>query len=226
MIKNRGLLAAVILGLGLLDNRNLNANLMDISKKQFLNLERNSIINNSLSKDLQLQQIQGKYYSTLSPIKKVSSLRNTFETNNFYNDPNEVLIARLMLGEGEGTSDLEKIRIGYTAINRLNDNKKRYGKSLKEVILAPYQYTAFQNRKGLLKKPMRYNAQEFLQCLKLSDNLLKGKYEDPTGGATFYFNPKLVQKIPTWAKYLEKVEFYEKDGKTSPHYYYKENYGL
>ncbi len=227
MTKNKRLLTIGMLSLSLFLNGNINANIKEnevkkdyLPNKQIIN---NGLIkNNNLIKDLELKEINGRYYSVFSPIKKVKSLRYAFETDNFYEDSEEVLMARLMLGEGEGTSDLEKIRIGYTAINRTKDNKKRYGKTLKEVILKPYQFTAFQYRKRLLKRPMEYNPKEFLHCLELSENLLKGKYEDPTEGATFYFNPKLVRKIPSWAYYLEKIEIKEKDNEKSPHYYYRE----
>ncbi|NMB66547.1 cell wall hydrolase [Candidatus Woesearchaeota archaeon] len=226
MVKNKKLLATGILGLSLFLNGNVNANLKGNEEKVSYTTNKqitdNNLIKSNTIRDLELKEINGKYYSVLSPIKKVKSLKYAFETNNFYEDSEEVLMARLMLGEGEGTSDLEKIRIGYTAMNRVKDDKKRYGKTLKEVILKPYQFTAFEYRKRILKKPMRYNPEEFLHCLELSENLLKGKYEDPTDGATFYFNPKLVKRIPSWVDYLEKVEIKEKDNEKSPHYYYRE----
>lgn len=132
--------------------------------------------------------------------------KDGYKTNNFHNDSDVVILARMLLGEVEACSKIEKIAVAYTAINRANDGKKWSGESLKEAILLPYQYSAFNegiNKK--LKDPMSYNPKEFLENISLAREILAGKYSDPTEGATFYYNPSIIKKAPAWTKRAEEI---------------------
>jgi len=147
-------------------------------------------------------------------------VETNYQTRDFNSDPTYILLARMLLGEAEGCSKIEKIAIAYTAINRANDGKKWNGETLRESILMPRQYSCFNKdskKSRVLQNPLRYNAQEFLSCLKLSREILGNKYSDPTNGATHYYNPKLV-KTPYWAKKLIKIGKI----KDSHHIFYKE----
>ncbi len=189
--------------------------------KSYANLKKESYLNKNLpiSKkfDLGLYEKDGQYYSNLSPAKKAHSFRDVFKTDDFSKDFDEVLFARMLLGEGEGMSELGKIENGYVALNRLFDIKKRWGKTIKEVLLQPNQFSSFEERKKRLEDPLKYNPKEFLECLTLSRDLLKGKYKDPTEGATHFFNPYLI-KTPYWANHMDEI----KKINTGPHRYYKE----
>ena len=145
------------------------------------------------------------------PKIKLPKIKDTtdYKTSDFYQDSDEVLLARMLLGECEGCSPEEKIAVAYTSINRINDNKKWNGETLKEVILKPYQYSAFnEGINGKLKDPLRYNSEEFLKCLKLSEEILAGKYQDPLG-ATHYLNPNHPnlkgRPLPKWIEKLESL---------------------
>jgi UDP-N-acetylenolpyruvoylglucosamine reductase len=139
-----------------------------------------------------------------------------YKTSDFHKDSEQVLLARMLTGEADECSDIEKIAIAYTAINR-----KKWGMSLKEVILYPNAYSCFNpefDSSTFLKDPLRYDKTEFLNCLKISAEILDGKYKDPTKGATFYYNPNLVKK-PKWTRGLIKVGRI----KNSHHIFYKES---
>ena len=139
-----------------------------------------------------------------------------YRVTNFNEDSKEILLARMMLGETEDCSDIEKISVGYTAINRT-----KWGMSLKEVILYPKAYSCFNSRSKssvFLKKPLEYNKSEFLKCLKISRGILNGEYKDPTKGATFFYNPELIKK-PYWTKNLIRVGKI----KNSHHVFYRES---
>ena len=85
--------------------------------------------------------------------------------------------------------------------------KEGYGKTLKDVILSPYQYSCFNNgtkSSKFLKNPLKHDAKEFFISLIIAEGILHGKYKDPTNGATHYYNPSLVNK-PTWVNSLTKV---------------------
>jgi spore germination cell wall hydrolase CwlJ-like protein len=142
------------------------------------------------------------------PSLKVSPLN--YITNDFYKDSDDILLARMLLGEAQGCSPIEKICVAYTAINRMNDGKNWNGTTLQEVILKPYQYSAFNSdRNSKLKNPLAYDSKEFLRCLKLSKEILAGKSIDFTGGATHYLNPNHPdlkgKPLPEWANRLEKI---------------------
>ncbi|MFZ1970636.1 MAG: cell wall hydrolase [Candidatus Nanoarchaeia archaeon] len=135
--------------------------------------------------------------------KKASDLLN-YKTYNFNNDNDEVLLARMIFGEGESLSKAEKIEIAYTAIHRV---KEGYGKSLKEVLLNPYQYSCFNEGTDssiFLKDPLNHNPKEFFASLEVSEGILSGKIKDTEDRATFYYDPMVVSK-PKWANGLEKI---------------------
>lgn len=151
-------------------------------------------------------------------MEKVIGLPLTYKVSDFSEDPDQILLARMLLGETEDCSKIEKIAVAYTAINRAKDNKRWNGETLREAILKPYQYSCFNKEYNQpLKNPMRYNQKEFLNCLKLAEEILAGKYKDPTGGATYYYNPSKIQK-PNWAKRLKRIGKI----KNSYHVFYKE----
>jgi spore germination cell wall hydrolase CwlJ-like protein len=146
-----------------------------------------------------------------------------YKTDNFYKDTDEVLLARLLLGECENCSNAEKIAVAYTVINRMNDGKKWNGETLQEVILSPFQYSAFnENLNAKLKDPMSYNSQEFQSCLQLAKEILAGKHSDPTSGATHYLNPRHPdlwgKPLPKWTEELINIGRIQ----NSFHVFYKE----
>jgi hypothetical protein len=157
----------------------------------------------------------------INPDADLQIVFNNFKTEDFSKDSERVLLARMILGEAEKCSDLEKISVAYVAINRANDGKKWNGETLKESILKPYQFSCFNKElfekvNGKIRKrinsrlkhlndPMNYNPKEFKQCLILSGEILGGKYSDPTNGATFYYNPKTIDS-PKWAGKLKRVK--------------------
>jgi len=120
----------------------------------------------------------------------------SYKTLDFSKDTNEVLLARMLFGEARNCSDLEKVAIAYTAINRASDGKKWNGETIKESILKPWQYSCFNkddpNREKLMN-PEKYDAKSFEKCLQISRDVLSEKYKDQTNGATHYFNPDVVK---------------------------------
>jgi len=152
---------------------------------------------------------------------------NAYKTEDFSQDSDKVLLARLLFGEARNCNRNEKIAVAYTVINRVNDGKKWNGENIREVILKPWQYSCF-NKKDVnlekLKNPLyysekyfNYNGMAFEECLEVAEEVLDGKYSELNKGQTHYFNPKTAN--PSWKDKLEKIgkignskhEFYRED---------------
>jgi len=148
----------------------------------------------------------------------------SYKTNRFTTDSEDVLLARMIYGEARNCPDIEKIAIAYTAINRAKDGKAWNGRTLKEAILKPWQYSCFNQddpNREQLKDPEAYDPKAFHDCLKIAKGVLSGKYKDPVR-ATHYYNPASVKNKPNWArnsKLLEKIKI--APGK-SKHIYFRE----
>jgi hypothetical protein len=121
-----------------------------------------------------------------------------FYTPNFEKDSDEVLLARMILGE-EGLSKIEKIGVASTVLNRMEYN----GKTLKETILELRAYSCFNKNapikmKKALRNPLRHYPEEFLMDLVLAKEIQAGKYEYLNIKATDYYNPSLVKQPSYW----------------------------
>lgn len=114
-------------------------------------------------------------------------------------DNETTLLARMLFGEARNCTKDEQIAIAYTALNRASDNKKWNGRTVKEALLVPFQYSCF-NPKDVnlvkLKNPLRYDSRSFAHCLILAEEVLARKYPDPTHGATHY-HTRAIQ--PSWS---------------------------
>lgn len=164
------------------------------------------VFNNYLEKSGYLKEVQERNYAKILP-KQFISLEKAFETDDFSKDKEEVLLARMILGEAEGCSTLEKIQIGYSALVRANDGKKWNGETVKQALLTPNQYECLSpntQRSKILKNPMAYNPKEFLTCLELSEELLKGKYDKIVTKASHFYNPSKI-KAPSWTQQMKEI---------------------
>lgn len=157
-----------------------------------------------------VQELKQIYKQQIEAERQIIENEENYVTNDFTKDKDEVLLARMLLGEVARRPKWEKLEIGSTAITRMS-----WGLTLKEAILFPKAYSCFNqdsNRLDELKHPFDYGKTEFLNCLEVSKELLQMKYKSL--GATHYYNPKLVKK-PEWANKMIFV------GKVGPHLLYK-----
>ena len=99
-----------------------------------------------------------------------------------------ICLSAIMFGEARGESDIGKIAVAYTAINRKADPS--YPKSICSVMRQPNQYD-FLNKIGMPDK------QTISYLLPLAEAILNGKIDDPTRGAK-WFHTKWTK--PYWAK--------------------------
>jgi hypothetical protein len=128
-----------------------------------------------------------------------------------YNDSENVLLARMLFGEGRELFDdkidpdhRELIMIGWTAINRAE--KKFKGDNLKEVLLAKKQYSCFNDNpkdkrgyENFLRtlNPWIHEKENWIKSLKLSENILEGKLSHLNYRQDHYHTKN---EKPYWAK--------------------------
>ena len=150
------------------------------------------------------------YTKEIKELEKKADDFYNYRIDDFQNDTETRLLARMLFGEVASRPKWEKMEIGSTPITRMS-----WGISLKKAILQPEAYSCFNpwaTRLSELKDPLKYGKTEFLDCLKTSEELLEKKYKSL--GATHYYNPDIVKK-PEWANWMKFL------GKVGPHKMYK-----
>lgn len=107
------------------------------------------------------------------------------------------ILARTIMAEAGGEGYEGMLGVGSVIANRARTG--RYGKNIRDVIMAPGQFSAWNSvtgyaggEGGLDMNRMRANENAY----RAADAILSGNYEDITGGATHYYNDKVA--TPKW----------------------------
>jgi N-acetylmuramoyl-L-alanine amidase len=96
-------------------------------------------------------------------------------------------IARTLYAEAEGESLEGKIAVASVIYNRAHGNINK----MKSVVTAKWQFSCWNNR-----TPPKGHGQTWLDCLKITDEMMNGAFT-PTTNHTHYYNP--VKASPKWA---------------------------
>lgn len=98
------------------------------------------------------------------------------------------LLARAILGEGENCTLDEKYFIGFVAYNRANDNLRHNGVGLEDALIGKETYfKSFHDINAVkMKDPETYVPKIFQECLKVAEDILEGRVQDPTNGSNAY----------------------------------------
>jgi len=103
------------------------------------------------------------------------------------------LLAKTLQAEAGNQGYSGMVAVGSVIMNRLGG-----GSDLGKVILQPGHFSAWNSTTGYAGGEQGQNM-DFTPSAKayeVADALLSGNYEDPTGGATHYYNPQLAD--PNW----------------------------
>jgi len=167
----------------------------------------------------------------LEEIVPPQQLLNRYNANNFLNDNIEIItissaviskeeltcLATNIYHEARGESDLGKIAVAHVTLNRVNSYK--YPDTICDVVHQTVYSTWWYENHGRLV-PVRNMCQFSWYCDGKSDKIdpfsqgwqdsvyiamavLVEKYNDPTYGATHYYNPRLAN--PQWAVHFEET---------------------
>ena len=107
------------------------------------------------------------------------------------------LLARTLQAEAGNQGLSGMLAAGSVVMNRANTSG--YGNGVRGVILKPGQFSAWNSLTGYAGGEQGQdmgNMRASTDAYAVADRLLAGKYADPTGGATHYYNPAISQ--PKW----------------------------
>lgn len=128
------------------------------------------------------------------------SVLNQNKLNNAY------ILAATLWGEARGEGEKGMRAVMNVIMNR---SKNDFNKAVK-VVLRPKQFSFWNNKSDQLKyslelasKMRKSKDPQYFTALKIVDEAMRGKLKDITGGAIFYYNPKLAN--PSWAKKMKKT---------------------
>jgi len=109
------------------------------------------------------------------------------------------LLARTLQAEAGNQGLPGLLAAGSVIVNRANS--PNYGDGLRGAILAPGQFSAWNSVTGYAGGEQGQNMstmQPGQDAYATADRLLSGNYQDPTGGATHYYNPSISN--PAWGR--------------------------
>jgi spore germination cell wall hydrolase CwlJ-like protein len=113
-----------------------------------------------------------------------------------------ILLALCIWGEARGESKQGKEAVAHVVMNRYK-HPKRFGKTVKEVILRPKQFSCFNAGSSSKDKMLSIPADDvWTACLSAAQSVYLGKVKDNTMGATHYCRHDC---FPSWRKKMTQT---------------------
>lgn len=109
------------------------------------------------------------------------------------------LLAKTLMAEAGGEGPMGMLAAGAVIANRVKSGG--YGDGLSGVIMKPGQFSAWNGVTGYAGGEGALNMAQIkpsAEAYQAADAILSGQYQDPTGGATHYYNPSVAN--PKWGQ--------------------------
>ena len=170
-----------------------------------------------------LHSLEVNFGDKLSMPMIIPTRDNPKWTGDFYDDSNEIILARLILGEAENQSKETKVGVGFTVVNRVKKQLNHWGLNLHDVILKTGQYDGIwnTNTQAKVRDPLSNSSSirreawfESFDCAQL---ILSGQTLDPTKKSTSFHSYADLKDFPNWATEtnfkikIGDIYFYELD---------------
>ena len=112
------------------------------------------------------------------------------------------IMARTIATEAGGESLKGQIGVGYVILNRTLS--KWQGKdTVTEIIKSPYQFSVWNKNSKVDPNAIKPDDDSYKTALKVIEGITSSKYKDPTGGASYYWNPNVAER-KSWMSPAEK----------------------
>jgi spore germination cell wall hydrolase CwlJ-like protein len=112
------------------------------------------------------------------------------------------IMARTIAAEAQGESLKGQIGVGYVILNRTLS--KWQGKdTVTEIIKSPYQFSVWNKNSKVDPNAIKPDDDSYKTALKVIEGITSSKYKDPTGGASYYWNPNVAER-KSWMSPAEK----------------------
>jgi N-acetylmuramoyl-L-alanine amidase len=119
----------------------------------------------------------------------------------YNNDYNKVLLALVVWREARGEIEAAKVGVAWTIRNRVM-KPGWWGTSWISVILKPFQFSSFNHSDPNATKMPDEDDHSWDDSLNAAYSVYTLGVNDPTGGATHYFDKSLDSNPPSWAAEL------------------------
>jgi len=109
------------------------------------------------------------------------------------------LLARLLQAEAGSEGPLGMLAVGSVIRNRANT--RGYGDTIRDVMTKPGQFSPLNSVTGYAGGEQGVDFEDLQaseDAYNVADAILSGEYEDPTGGATHFYNPDI--STPNWGR--------------------------
>ena len=145
---------------------------------------------------------------------RIPSVDDPLWTGDFYDDSEEMILARVIFGEARSQNEEAKIWVAATVINRIKANTW-WGKTVHEVILMDQQFESFNkdnDNRFVIENPLGNPTQKegWVECFNIAKDILMGSIQNPTK-ATHFHDPRQTQedfmrKIVPNGEFLKKID--------------------
>ena len=165
-----------------------------------------TMIGGAFEEPLQIEQVRTEYH-TVEIVREIEVPRLE---DTEYSRNEHLHLAATMWGEARGDGVQGMRAVGHVILNRVNsDNDRRYGSTLREVMLRDRQFSVWNrgdpNRPRMLRlidgaQPSGRDGEMWLAAQTIAADILAGRSTDPTGGALYYHTQEVD---PEWNDYAE-----------------------
>lgn len=135
-------------------------------------------------------------------------------------------LATMIYGEARGEAEPGQVAVAYTAVNRAAK------KTVCAVVLAPKQYSIFNNNPALRAAAMSLHVEpkqkntidnaSWQKAVRVAEKVIGRQVPDPTNGSTHYLAPKVMASkgyvYPKWSKQYTLVTVIDNHKFYKPYY--------
>lgn len=144
-------------------------------------------------------------------LKRIPTVYDPKWIGDFYDDPEDVLVARLIFGEARGEPKEAKIWIAGSILNRVK--AEAWPDTIHDVILQPGQYDPFKlddpNYPKIIDPLKEISESETWQeCYEIARDIISGQIPNPTSATHFYGGTRpewFFKTVVPQGKFLRKI---------------------